>query len=133
MSVAIVTDSQEAEISGSAADLLSFQASLARLLLSGLPQAEVETIPVPDPSPYRTAVSRVLVRVTSGPTNAYISGATLVLEGSRDNLQRFGSYLRFEAAQENAHVHFEHSAGNAFVAPQSLPLVISCRGAQLHR
>lgn len=70
-----------------------------------------------------------MVHKSAGPINvSIIDNATLQIEGSVENLERFASYFVFPStAKSNDHSHFEYYEGDDWIAPTAEPLVISVK------
>jgi hypothetical protein len=79
-----------------------------------------------DPSPYDTALARLVVASADQPVCVAIVGDDLRVVGSSGGLDAFCSYLIFDdAAVGRCHSHYEYYEGHAFISPNSKPLVIT--------
>ncbi|HMS42254.1 MAG TPA: hypothetical protein PKE69_18620 [Pyrinomonadaceae bacterium] len=58
-----------------------------------------------------------------------VSGDKVIkIEGSKENLERFTSFLEFEENPiEGRHSHYEYFDGNEYIDSESLPLIIGIR------
>jgi hypothetical protein len=115
-------------IEGRASDFDEVRAQLHDLLASAGHETRIATISEGDPAPYQTRLLSIRFTRATGPTRVSISlGQELVVAGSDQNLGLFSSWLDFERATPPTHQHYEYYPGNQWVAPDSLPLVISLR------
>ena len=80
-----------------------------------------------EPAPYAQALTELEIITGSGPVEVSVRGSSVIVTGSPERLEAFGSF--FAAAAEGGHAHFEWFDGNAFVAQTSVPLVITCSDA----
>lgn len=78
-----------------------------------------------DPAPYSSCLSFLNIRKSVGSTRVAIATDSLELEGDPDCLARFAECLNFEDSLFNSHCHFDYYEGSRWIAPESLPLVIS--------
>jgi hypothetical protein len=121
----IATDHQQAELSGDLSSLRDLRARLAEFLLGGGDSTEIRASQPEDSAPFPQSLSGVKFLLIPGPAKVTAFGSLLEIQGSRDNLQRFSTFLSFENPRESHH-HFEHVPGNPYVAQDSLPLIVSC-------
>ena len=84
-----------------------------------------------DPAPYEKALKRMIVAIGQSPAKVSLAGGDeMRVEGSPESLEAFTAYFDFEPdAAAGVHSHFEHYEfeGNRWVAPGSVPLVVSVR------
>ena len=84
-----------------------------------------------DPAPYERILKRMVVTLGQSPAKVSVAGADeMRVEGSPESLEAFTSYFDFGPdAAAGTHSHFEYYEfeGNRWVAPDSLPLVVSVR------
>ncbi len=127
--LAICTDDQEVEISGSADELRNVRVAIVGLLSSpdfsaSLPAAHL------DPSPYSRALPELTIQRASGPTLVTTTQSSLVVSSSDDSLARFSTWFNFPAdARPGHHAHFEPMPGDPYHSPESIPLAITIRHA----
>jgi hypothetical protein len=78
-----------------------------------------------DPSPYETLLPGLRVRKAQGPVIlGRAPSGWLVLEGSRENLERYTSYFHFPQGSEDGHHHPENCNVPGYMSASSLNLVI---------
>jgi hypothetical protein len=115
----------EYEVSGSPAELRFVAERLKRLATAG----EEETIACDsafDPKPYTAVLPKLRLLKKEGKDTVSASPDELTLSGSREGLARIGSFFDMpDDTEDGYHVHHEFFSGNVFVAPDSLPLVIT--------
>ena len=123
--LAICTDEQEAEISGTANDLRSVRVAIIGLLSSAELFASLPVM-ARDPSPYTRSLSELIIQRSEGPTLVTATQVGLVVAGSDDSLARFSSWFNLPPeAQVGFHSHFEPLAGDPYHSADSLPLVVA--------
>jgi hypothetical protein len=123
--LAICTDDQEAEISGTAHDLRKIRIAIVGLLSSADTSVSFAAAPR-DPSPYSRALSELIIQHTSGPTLVTVTQTAVVVAGSDDSLARFSSWFNFPPeALASHHSHFEPMPGDAYHSAESIPLVVA--------
>ena len=113
------------ELAGTKGDFAALWAELQSFLSAANETAKVPADPDFDPAPYETRLDAIEFRCSGGPNNVSVGGDVLRVTGSNENLALFGSWLDFERATAPQHSHYEYYDGNQWVAPDSLPLVIS--------
>jgi hypothetical protein len=126
MPLFIVSDHQEAELSGDIVALRDLRAKLAEFLLGGGSSTEVPALQQAESTASQPALAGVRFVLAPGPAKVLTQASILEIQGSRDNLQRFSTFLSFDDSQGGAHHHFEYVPGSAYVAQDSLPLIVSC-------
>ena len=79
-----------------------------------------------DPAPYESKLCRLVIQCVDERVRVTIQADTLHIVGSRDGLHAFCSFLQFDGdAVPGRHSHYEYYDKHPFIAPDSLPLVIS--------
>lgn len=119
------TAPDEIELAGIKSDFEGLRAELRACLSAS---AEVASIPADldfAPAPYEARLATIEFVRGSGRNTISVDGDILRVSGSYENLALFGSWLDFERATAPQHFHYEYYEGNQWVAPDSLPLVIS--------
>ena len=117
----------EADLEGTPEDLQHIQAAILRLVSSSESSVSFQACAMSDPTPYRRMLPELHIVRTTGPMRVAIShDRMLVLSGSDESLDRFASF-DFAAL---THKHHEYFPGNAYIATDSVPLVISARAQQ---
>ncbi len=81
------------------------------------------------PDPYDSVIQKMLFMKGEGPAKvSLLNEKTIKIEGQPDNLKRLASYFDFEPASAiGQHSHYEYYEGNEWIAPDSIPLVISVK------
>ena|SRR5688572_4699436 len=127
--LAVCTDDQEAEISGTADELRNIRVAIVGLLSSSELSASIPAAPR-DPTPYSRALYELTIQRASGPTLVTTTQASLIVSGSDDSLARFSTWFNFPAdAQPGHHAHFEPMSGDPYHSPESIPLAVTIRHA----
>ena len=119
------------EVSGTVAELATVSQAVSALARAGGAQVSFEARRAYDPSPYDRLLTRLAIAVSPTPVKVSLAGAEeMRVEGTPESLEAFASYFDFEPdAAAGTHIHFEYheSEGNRWVAPGSMPLVVSVR------
>jgi len=119
------------EVSGTAAELEAVRQRISALAREGGAQIAFEAGHAFNPAPYEKALKRMVVATVRSPVRVSLAGEEEVrVEGESESLEAFASYFDFEPdAAAGTHSHFEYyeAEGGRWVAPDSLPLVISVR------
>lgn len=115
----------EYEVAGSPGELRFVAECLKRLATAG----EEEIVACDsafDPRPYAAVLPRLRLLKKEGKDRVSASRDELALTGSSEGLARIASFFDMpEDAEDGYHVHHEFFPGNAFIAPDSLSLVIT--------
>lgn len=118
----------EADLEGTPEDLQHIRAAILRLVSSSGSSVSFQACAMSDPTPYRRMLPGLHIVRTTGPMRVAIShDRMLVLSGSDESLDRFASWFDFAAV---THKHHEYFPGNAYIAADSVRLVISARAQQ---
>ena len=121
----------EIEVSGMVEDLWAISQAMSDFVRGGGPQIVFEADPSCDPVPYDTILRRMVIARTESPVKVSLESAEeMRVEGSLESLEAFASFFDFElgaAAGNHAHFEYYEYEGNRWVAPGSIPLVISVR------
>lgn len=98
-------------------------------LNSGSVELTLDTETTFNPSPYQTALVRLYIHSVTGRIQVSVSEeGELTIAGPGDGLAAFAACLVTpDDVKDGYHRHFEYWDGHAFIAPDSLPLVISVR------
>jgi hypothetical protein len=125
------SNQNEVEISGTVDELRAVSRDISALVWSGNDQIAFEANPFINPAPYDAALKRMVIVQSRSPAKVSLASAEeLRVEGSPESLEAFASYFDFEpgaAAGNHAHFEYYEHEGNRWVAPGSIPLVISVR------
>src|SRR5262249_87284 len=117
----------ELDIAGTLAELADVRRAVLEAAKSGA-YIELDANPSIDTTPYDEALSKLVVETAVGPARVSVSNGTLRIAGSSDCLEALASFLNFKPdAQKGDHTHYEYYKGNKWIAPDSLPLVVSVR------
>jgi len=123
--LAICTDGDEIEISGTADDLRSVRVAIVGLL-SSTDSSVSFAAALLDPTPYATALPKLTIQRTSGLTLVTITELGVVVAGSDDSLARFSSWFNLPSdAQPGHHSHFEPLPDDSYHSSESVPLVVA--------
>lgn len=123
--LAICTDDNEAEVSGTANDLRGVRVAIISLLSSSELSASLPAV-ARDPGPYARSLAELIIRRSEGPTLVTATQTALVVAGSDDSLARFSSWFNLPSdVQQGYHSHFEPLAGDPYHSPESIPLVVA--------
>ena len=118
----------ELDISGTVPELHELRRAVLKAAASSAAVIEIDADSSIDPSPYDTVLSKLIVETVSGPTKVSVTNDTVHIGGSSNCLEALASFLNFKSdAQEGDHAHYEHYEGNQWIAPDSVPLVLSVR------
>jgi hypothetical protein len=81
-----------------------------------------------DPRPYDRCLAGLVIRLGDGPVRVAVVSDRVVVTGSASAMAGLASFFRFDAdAPRGRHAHYEWFEGNAHVACDSSPLVVSVR------
>jgi hypothetical protein len=119
----------EVDISGTADELQSVRQAILDLAQSDASQITIDADSVIDPTSYKSALSKLIIRKAECPTKVSLKNEREIqVEGTADCLEAFASFFDFNSDdRKGAHSHYEYYEGNRWIAPDSMPLVISVR------
>jgi hypothetical protein len=119
----------ELDISGTVDELQFMRREILDLIQSDAPQIAFEADSAIDAAPYNSALPKLIIRKGQSPTKVSLTNEREVhVEGSPDCLETFASFFDFELnAGKGVHSHHEYYEGNEWIAPDSIPLVISVK------
>jgi hypothetical protein len=104
-------------------DFISFSVSEARSTPGGAARILVQ--PVPDPSPYATALQMLRIRADDGLLHILVLGQHLIVTGNSEALELFERTIQASAlGPPGKHIHLEYYEGHPKIDPRSLPLVV---------
>ena len=113
------------DLSGSPAALRGVHDQILELCRGSIDSFEVLADSTADPHPYDRPLERLRVRVASTETRISVVEQDMEVTGSRDSLEVFASWFRFEDdARPGSHLHHEPYEWNRGIHPESIPLVV---------
>jgi len=120
------TSPLDLDISGSAGELRGIAEGILAFLGSNRTGFALVAGAGYDPSPYRIAISGLLVVKGGGRLALTVEAESLLrIIGAPGSLEILADWFLFdEAAEPKEHRHFEYYEEHPFLAPYSLPLVI---------
>ena len=117
------------DVEGTREELQGIRARILALTHSGTGSCVLDGIRTESPAPYESWLDRLVLGLGPGPARVVVSGdSELWITGDRESLGALASF--FDApddAESGWHSHYEHYAGNRWVAEDSEPLCISLR------
>jgi hypothetical protein len=119
----------ELDISGTIDELQMVRRKILDLIESDAARISFEADSMIEPSPYDTALSRLVVVKGQCPTRVSLKNEEeLHIDGSLDWLEAFTSFFDFKPnVGKGLHSHYEYYEGNEWIAPDSMPLVIGVK------
>jgi hypothetical protein len=122
----------DVDLSGSLTELHDLRASILALLDSLAHEMTIETDGKFNPSPYEFRLRALSIKKGQGPVLVSITPEqVLQIKGAADNLRAFTSFLDFPPDDPfPSHIHYEYYPDNEWIAPGSLPLVLSIKKLQ---
>lgn len=117
----------EIELRGTLQDLQNVRQSILDLLQTDEVQINISANVNVEPAPYSSRLSFITIRKGIGSTKVTVATEHLEVAGNPDCLAKFAEWFDFEGSESNCHCHFDYYEGNEWIAPDSLPLVISVR------
>ena len=119
------TQKEGCDIHGTPAELRAISEKIQQIAAAGRGSHSFPADTSISPDPYDRALSRLIVRATTGPVCATVDGDTLTVEAGKDFLVGFASFFNFsEHTPHGAHYHHDYWEGNEDVSPKSVALVI---------
>jgi hypothetical protein len=117
------------DISGTVDELQLVRREILDLIQSDASQIAFDADNAIDPAPYNSALIKLIIRKGQSPTKVSLTNEKdIQVEGSPDCLEAFASFFDFElSVRKGAHSHHEYYEGNEWIAPDSIPLVISVK------
>lgn len=115
------------DISGTVDELQMVRREVLGLIESDAARISLAADSAIEPSPYKCAIPKLVIAKGQGPTNISLTNEKEIrVEGSPDCLDVFAAFFDFKPDAENGeHRHYERYKGNEWIAPDSIPLVIS--------
>ena len=118
----------ELDISGTVDELQAVRRGILTLVKSDANRISFEADSAIEPSPYNTALSKLVIAEGQCPTKVSLKDEEVHVEGSPYCLEAFASFFDFKPdAGEGAHSHYEYCEGDEWISPDSIPLVISVK------
>ena len=115
----------EYEIAGSPAELRIVADHLKRLAVDGVEET-IACDDAFDPKPYAFLLPRLRLTRKEEKDRVFVSQDELVLSASGQGLLRLASFFDMpDDIEDGYHTHHEFFAGNAYIATDSLPLVVT--------
>ena len=123
------TAPDELDISGTVEELQAVRREILSLIQSDLDQVSFAADSSIEPRPYDLALKKLVIVKSQRPTEiSFRNENEIHIEGAPDCLEAFASYLDFKPeAGKGVHSHYEYYDGDKWVAPDSIPLVISVK------
>jgi len=117
------------DISGTASEFETLEMRILELISSSESRLAIDADSAIDPSPYTSAIPKLVVVKSEGPTRVSLEGHDeLSIKGSPENLDSLASFFHFDKdAVNGVHSHYEYYDGNLWIDPNSIPLVISVK------
>jgi hypothetical protein len=114
------------EISGTVAELQAMRRTILNLIQSDLDRVSFAADASVEPSPYDSALAKLVVVKGQCPTKVSVKNEKEVhVEGALHCLEAFASFIDFKSdAGRGTHSHFEYYEGEGGIAADSIPLVI---------
>ncbi len=119
----------EADVEGTLEELQAVRQALLSLASSDSGKWSVQGDTSGDPKPFDAFLRRLEIVIAEGPTRARVTDdEVLSIIGNAECLEALASFFDVPAgAKPGWHVHYEHYDGNKWVAPDSVPLIVSLR------
>ena len=117
------------DISGTVAELQVVCRTILNLIESDLDRVSFAADSSVEPSPYDSALAKLVVVKGQCPTKVSVKNEKEVyVEGAPDCLEAFASFMDFKPnAGSGMHSHYEYYEGEGGIAADSIPLVISVK------
>ena len=120
-------ETNEIDLGGTSQDLQHVRQSILGLIQANETQISISVAVDFNPAPYSECLGSLIIRKGKGATKVAIVANPLEIEGDSEKLEAFAGWFDFQADVSPYHCHFEYYAGNIWIDPDSLPLVISVR------
>jgi len=118
-------DAEGCDIAAKPAELRAVSESILLLASAGHGSDSFSGDVSASPEPYDRTLSRLSVRVSSGPVCATVDDDILSIEAAPEFLVSFASFFDFDDDTPSGHHHHhEYWEGNKDISPNSIPLVI---------
>jgi hypothetical protein len=119
----------EVDISGTVDELQFVRREILNLTQSDASQIIIDADSDIDPAPYKSVLSKLIILKTDCSTKVSLKDEKEIqVEGSPDCLAGLASFFDFNLDDgKGAHSHYEYYEGNQWIAPDSMPLVISVK------
>ena len=117
------------DISGTVDELQMVRREVLDLIKSDAARISFAANSAVDPAPYESALSKLVIEKSESPTKVSLTNENEIhVEGSLYCLEALASFFDFKPdAEKGAHSHYEYYAGNEWIAPDSIPLVIGVK------
>lgn len=117
------------EIEGTRDELQAVRQQILDIVEAGTGSVDIPCATTGSPAPYERWLERFVVMAGSGPVCMVVNESyELHACGDRESLVGLASFFDAPADAETGwHSHYEHYAGNRWVAAESVPTVISLR------
>ena len=119
----------ESDISGAVDELRAVRREILGFVKSGGARISFEADSSIDPTPYESALSKLVIEKGQGQTLVSLkSDKEVRVAGYSNCLEAFASFFDFEPdAGRGAHSHRQYYEGDEWIAADSIPLVIGVR------
>ena len=119
------------DILGTQKEIEKFRQEILKFLKTNLEKIHIEIEKDINSEPWDFVASDLQVIQNDSPVKVSIAEEKVIkIEGSKENLEKFTSFLKFdENAVRGHHSHFEYYdyEGNVYVHPDSFPLIIGIK------
>lgn len=122
------TAPSELDVSGSPSELRAVKTRILDFAAGAEAHTLIHADSDADPAPYSKSLEILRVAKGVGPTRISVDGTVMNVTGSQKHLEVFAKNFDFsDDSPSRNHVHYEFYAGNQWIAPDSVPLVVSVR------
>ena len=119
------------DILGTQKDIEEFRKEILKFLKTDLEKIQIEIEKEVSSETWDFVASALQIIQNDSPVKVSITEEKVIkIEGSKENLEKFTSFLEFDAnAVSGHHSHFEYYdyEGNVYVHPDSFPLIIGIK------
>lgn len=117
------------DFSGTVDELQMVRREVLDLIASDSTRISFQANDAIEPAPYNSALSKLVIVKGQCPTRVSLEQETEIhVEGLPYCLEAFASFFDFKTDYvKGAHSHYEYYEGNEWIAPDSIPLVISVK------
>lgn len=122
------SDAREIDLSGIWKNIEELRQEILRFIQSDSKKLSIKTETKINPEPWDSAAKGLEMVIQGERIKISIADNVLLIEGSKENLEKFSSFLAFDNdAVSGIHTHFEYYDGNELIASDSIPLVIGIK------
>lgn len=116
-------------ILGSWEDIENLRQEILKFITSEFQKINIQIENNINPQPWNFVATDLEIAKNNAPVQVHISeNRVIIIEGSKDNLEKFTSFLSFEKdAISGQHSHYEYYDGNEYVSLDSFPLIIEIK------